>query len=79
MSKKYNAVKNADSNASQTFLKGAAVMTMSMVIVKILGFVDKIMISNLYAYFGDSYAAIGTGLYSNAYEIYIPLFTIATA
>ncbi len=79
MSKKYNAVKNADSNASQTFLKGAAVMTLSMVIVKILGFVDKIMISNLYAYFGDSYAAIGTGLYSNAYEIYIPLFTIATA
>ena len=79
MSKKYNAVKNADSNASQTFLKGAAVMTMSMVIVKVLGFVDKIMISNLYAYFGDSYAAIGTGLYSNAYEIYIPLFTIATA
>lgn len=79
MSKKYNAVKNADKNASQTFLKGAAVMTMSMVIVKILGFVDKIMISNLYAYFGDSYAAIGTGLYSNAYEIYIPLFTIATA
>jgi stage V sporulation protein B len=79
VSKKYNAVKNADSNASQTFLKGAAVMTMSMVIVKVLGFVDKIMISNLYAYFGDSYAAIGTGLYSNAYEIYIPLFTIATA
>lgn len=79
MSKKYNAVKNADSNASQTFLKGAAVMTMSMVIVKVLGFLDKILISNLYAYFGDSYAAIGTGLYSNAYEIYIPLFTIATA
>lgn len=79
MSKKYNAVKNADSNASQTFLKGAAVMTFSMVIVKVLGFADKILISNLYAYFGDSYAAIGTGLYSNAYEIYIPLFTIATA
>ncbi len=79
MSKKYNAVKNADSNASQTFLKGAAVMTMSMIIVKVLGFLDKILISNLYAYFGDSYAAIGTGLYSNAYEIYIPLFTIATA
>ncbi len=79
MSKKYNAIKNADSNASQTFLKGAAVMTMSMIVVKVLGFVDKIMISNLYAYFGDSYAAIGTGLYSNAYEIYIPLFTIATA
>ncbi len=79
MSKKYNAIENANTNASTTFLKGAAVMTMSMIIVKVLGFVDKIMISNLYAYFGDSYAAIGTGLYSNAYEIYIPLFTIATA
>lgn len=79
LSKKYNAIENAKSNASQTFLKGAAVMTFSMVVVKILGFVDKILISNLYAYFGDEYAAIGTGLYSNAYEIYIPLFTIATA
>lgn len=79
MSKKYNAIENAKSNASQTFLKGAAVMTFSMVVVKVLGFVDKILISNLYAYFGDEYAAIGTGLYSNAYEIYIPLFTIATA
>lgn len=79
MSKKYNAVKNSESNASQTFLKGAAVMTASMIVVKVIGFLDKILISNLYAYFGDSYAAIGTGLYSNAYEIYIPLFTIATA
>lgn len=79
MSKKYNAIENAKSNASATFLKGAAVMTFSMIVVKVLGFVDKILISNLYAYFGDEYAAIGTGLYSNAYEIYIPLFTIATA
>ncbi len=79
MAKKYNAIENAKSNASQTFLKGAAVMTLSMIIVKVLGFLDKILISNLYAYFGDEYAAIGTGLYSNAYEIYIPLFTIATA
>ena len=79
VAKKYNAIENAKSNASQTFLKGAAVMTLSMIIVKVLGFLDKILISNLYAYFGDEYAAIGTGLYSNAYEIYIPLFTIATA
>jgi stage V sporulation protein B len=79
LSKKYNAIENAKSNASQTFLKGAAILTMSMAIVKICGFIDKILISNLFAYFGDSYAAIGTGLYNNAYEIYIPLFTIATA
>lgn len=79
MSKKYNAVENAKSNASQTFLKGAAVLTFSMVVVKLCGFIDKILISNLFAYFGDNYAAVGTGLYNNAYEIYIPLFTIATA
>lgn len=79
MSKKYNAVENAKSDASGTFLKGAAVLTFSMVVVKICGFIDKILISNLFAYFGDDYAAIGTGLYNNAYEIYIPLFTIATA
>lgn len=77
--KKYNAIENTKKDASQTFLKGAAVMTLSMIVVKVLGFVDKIMISNLYAYFGDSYAAIGSALYSNAYEIYIPLFTVATA
>ncbi len=79
LSKKYNAIENAKNNASQTFLKGAAVLTLSMVIVKICGFIDKILISNLFAMFGDNYAAIGTGLYNNAYEIYIPLFTIATA
>ncbi len=79
MSKKYNAIETAKSNASQTFLKGAAIMTFSMIVVKIFGFIDKILISNLYSYFGDTYAAIGTGLYNNAYEMYIPLFTIATA
>ncbi len=79
LSKKYNAIENARANASQTFLKGAAILTLSMVIVKICGFIDKILISNLFAMFGDNYAAIGTGLYNNAYEIYIPLFTIATA
>lgn len=79
LSKKYNAIENSKANASQTFLKGAAILSLSMVVVKICGFIDKILISNLFAYFGDNYATIGTGLYNNAYEIYIPLFTIATA
>lgn len=79
LSKKYNAIENSKANASQTFLKGAAVLTLSMVIVKICGFIDKILISNLFELFGENYATIGTGLYNNAYEIYIPLFTIATA
>lgn len=79
LAKKYNAIEKANANASQTFFKGAAIMTMSMIIVKLIGFIDKILISNLYAYLGDEYASFGTGLYNNAYEIYIPLFTIATA
>ena len=79
MAKKYNAIENSKSDASATFLKGAAILTVSMVIVKIFGFVDKILLSNLFSYFGDSYAAFGTGLYNNAYEIYIPIFTVATA
>lgn len=79
MSKKYNAIKNAEQSASSTFLKGAAIMTFSMIAVKIVGFLDKILINHLYAMLGDSAAATGTGLYSNAYEIYVPIFTIATA
>lgn len=79
MAKKYNAIENSKNDASATFLKGAAVLTISMFVVKIFGFVDKILLSNLFSYFGDSYAAFGTGLYNNAYEIYIPIFTVATA
>ncbi len=66
-------------SASKSFLKGAAVLTFSMIVVKVCGFIDKILISNIFNYFGPENAAIGTGLYNNAYEIYIPLFTIATA
>ena len=79
MAKKYNAIENSHNDASSTFLKGAAVLTVSMIIVKIFGFIDKILLSNLFSYFGDSFAAFGTGLYNNAYEIYIPIFTVATA
>ena len=34
---------------------------------------------NLYGIFGDELASFGTGLFNNAYEIYVPLFTLATA
>ena len=77
--KKYNAIETAKSDASQTLLKGAAVLTVSMIVVKMFGFIDKILLSNLFSFFGDSFAAFGTGLYNNAYEIYIPIFTVATA
>lgn len=79
MAKKYNAIENAKANASKTFLKGAAILSISMIVVKMFGFLDKILINNLFAFLGPEYASVGSGLYSNAYEIYIPLFTIATA
>ena len=41
--KKYNAVANAEKDASQTFVKGAAILTLSMVIVKVFGLLDKVV------------------------------------
>ncbi len=70
---------NIKKSSSQTFLKGAAVLSISMAIVSLCGMVYKLMLTRIYAMFGDQYAGIGTGLFSNAYEVYIPLFTLATA
>lgn len=50
-----------------------------MIVVKLCGMVYKIILTRIYSMFGDQYAGIGTGLFTNAYEIYIPLFTLATA
>lgn len=66
-------------NSSQTFLKGAMIMSLSMIVVKLLGMLFKVMLTRLYINFGDEFAGIGTGLLNNAYEVYNPLFTLATA
>ena len=80
MSKKHKDFSSSQkAGASQSFLKGAAILSASMVIVKLLGAVYKIVMTNLYSNFGDQYAGLGMGLFNNAYELYIPLFTIATA
>lgn len=78
MSKKYNAVANAEKNVSQTFIKGAAILTLSMVIVKVFGLLDKVILTDIYSMFGSGYATLGIGLYSNAYEIFVVIFTVAT-
>ena len=78
MSKKYNAVANSEKDVSQSFLKGAFILTLSMVIVKVFGFLDKILLTNIYSYFGEEYATMGMGLYSNAFEIFVVIFTVAT-
>lgn len=78
MSKKYNAVSNAEENVSQSFLKGAAILTLSMVVVKIIGLLDQVLLTNIYSMFGEEYATMGSGLFSNAYEIFVVIFTVAT-
>ena len=57
---------------AQSFLKGAMVLGSSMVIVKLMGMVYKILLSNMYG-------GVGTGLFNSAYALYNPLFTLSTA
>lgn len=65
-------------STSQSFLKGALVLTISMIAVKLCGLAQKVLLTNLYGTLGETYAEFGTGLFSNAYELYVPLFTLAT-
>lgn len=78
MSKKYNAVATAEKDSAQTFLKGAAILTVSMVIVKLFGMLDKILLANIYGMFGENASSIGLGIYSNAFEVFNVIFTVAT-
>ena len=70
-------------NTSKTFLKGAMIMTASMVVVKILGMFYKIFLYRMYAGYDDfagiSMGSLGSGILGNAYEVYTPLFALATA
>nr|WP_316624824.1 polysaccharide biosynthesis protein [uncultured Ruminococcus sp.] len=70
-------------NTSKTFLKGAMIMTASMVVVKLLGMFYKIFLYRMYASYDDfagiSMGSLGSGILGNAYEVYTPLFALATA
>ncbi len=63
---------NKNGGKAQSFLKGAMVLGASMVIVKIMGMVYKILLSGMYG-------GVGTGLFNSAYALYNPLFTLSTA
>lgn len=65
-------------SSSQSFLKGAFILTLSMVAVKLCGLMQKVLLTNLYSTLEGTYAEFGTALFSNAYELYVPLFTLAT-
>ena len=76
MAKRYNAVKNFDKDVSQSFVKGAAILTVSMVIVKVFGMLDKVILERIFSTYGD--ASFGMGLYANAFELFVVIFTVAT-
>lgn len=57
---------------SQSFLKGAMVLGSSMIIVRLMGMVYKILLSAMYG-------GVGTGLFNSAYALYNPLFMLSTA
>lgn len=56
----------------QSFLQGALILTASMAIVKIIGAIFKIPLFGILG-------AEGYGYFTSAYDLYNPLFTIATA
>ena len=56
----------------QSFLKGAMVLGGSMVVVRLMGMVYKILLSGMYG-------GVGTGLFNAAYALYNPLFMLSTA
>ena len=65
-------MKKNRANKNQSFIVGAAILAFCLLIVKIIGMLYKVSLSRLYG-------GVGAGLLSNAYELYIPLFTLATA
>ncbi len=56
----------------QSFLQGAMVLTISIVIVKIIGMIFKVMFANIVD-------GVGNGIFNSAYELYNVIFTVASA
>lgn len=56
----------------QSFIKGAMVLTVSIMVVKVIGMLFKVMFTNMAS-------GIGTGLFNSAYELYNVIFTVASA
>ena len=73
--KKYNAVANAEKDASQTFVKGAAILTLSMVIVKVFGLLDKVILTGIFS--GVSFEqAVAGGTKPSILHLSVWVFTV---
>lgn len=57
---------------SQSLLNGALVLSISTLVVKLIGVIYKIPISNMMG-------AVGRGYFDSAYNLYIPIYTISMA
>lgn len=64
--------KKAKGRAKQSFLHGALILTASMAVVRIIGALFKIPLANILG--GE-----GNGYFSAAYDLYNPLYALATA
>ena len=62
----------ADKKRGQSFIQGALVLTISMAIVKLIGMLFKMVIGNVLD-------ITGFACFNAAYELYNPLYTLATA
>ena len=60
------------SNKKQSFLEGAMVLVISTGLVKVIGAVFKIPLGNL---LGE----LGSGYFQNAYDLYLPIYSLAMA
>ncbi len=67
--------KNADEEkgiGQQSFVKGAMILTVSIMVVKIIGMLFKVLFANVVD-------GVGNGLFNSAYELYNVIFTVASA
>lgn len=56
----------------QSFIKGAMILTISIVVVKIIGSLFKVLFLNIVD-------GVGNGIFNSAYELYNVIFTVASA
>ncbi len=61
-----------EDNRGQSLVKGAIILTMATIIVKIIGGVFKIPLANV---IGED----GMGYFNNAYSLYVPIYTLAAS
>ncbi len=61
-----------DSSKQQSFLQGSAILVIATLLVKVIGAVYRIPL-------GELLGSTGMGYYSTAYDLYVPMYSIAMA